>query len=32
MTTKTGENDEQGFCAIVNGVIYEVTVREGYPS
>ena len=28
---ETGENDEQGFCAIVNGVIYEVTVREGYP-
>ena len=26
---ETGENDEQGFCAIVNGVIYEVTIREG---
>ena len=24
-----GENDEQGYTAIVDGVIYEVTIREG---
>jgi len=27
---ETGENDEQGFTAIVSGVVYEVTIREGF--
>ena len=27
---KTGENDEQGFTAIVGGVVYEVTTRYGF--
>ena len=27
---ETGENDEQGFTAIVNGVVYEVTTRYGF--
>ena len=26
-----GEIDQDGYTAIVGGVVYEITVREGYP-